>query len=174
MDYNDGTILALAYWGSNAVGLVFLLVAFKWTRLARLMFAVLFGYAFWINYHLSHSNPAVYLDYAQSAVGLYANFIRGWFSHNITAVVTFIAIGQLFIALGMLLRHTFVSLASIGAIIFLMAIAPLGVYAAFPFSITVSLAAYCILKEGDKQFLWEKRQTAQGLYGPFERPLTTK
>lgn len=156
MDYQNETMLAVAYWGSNLVGVVLLLISLKWTRVARVMFAIIFGYASWINYHLSHSNPEAYLDYKESAVGLYALFIEGWFSENITLFVTMIAVGQLLIATGMVMSKTWVTLASVGAIIFLAAIAPLGYYAAFPFSITVSLAAYQIIRKDEKLFIWKK------------------
>ena len=155
MDYQNETMLAVAYWASNLVGIVFLLVAWKWTRVARIMFAVLFGYAFWINYQLSHSHPEAYLDYKESALGFYALFIEGWFSENITLFVSLIAVGQLLIAIGMLMNKALVTLASAGAIIFLAAIAPLGYYAAFPFSITVGLAAYRIIRSDKKLFIWK-------------------
>ncbi len=154
MDYNNAGSVALAYWGSNIVGIIFLVVAYKWTRNARLMFALLFGYAAWINYSLSHSTPEVYLDYAEHAVGLYSFFIMGWFSEHITEFVTFIATGQLLIAIGMLLKDRMVVFACAGVVLFLAGIAPLGYYAAFPFSITVSLAAILILRNDRRNFLW--------------------
>jgi hypothetical protein len=154
MDFSDAGFILTAYWISNAVGLIFLFVAFRWTRLARLMFALLFGYAAFVNYNLSHTNPSVYLEYASHAVGFYAAFIRGWFGDHITIFVSCIAAGQLLIAVGMILRRAFVTIACVGAIVFLMAIAPLGLYAAFPFSITVSVAAWLILRRDRKEYLW--------------------
>ena len=154
MDYKDAGFLSLAYWGSNIVGVLFLIVAYRWPRIARGMFAMLFGYAAWINFSLSNNTPTVYLDYAEHALSIYSGFIKGWFSENISVFVSFIAAGQLLIAVGMLLRGTFVTLSSIGVIIFLVAIAPLGYYAAFPFSFTVSWAAFMIIKRDAKQYLW--------------------
>lgn len=155
MDYADDNMVSLAYWGSNVVGLAFLLAAYKRPRLARLMFTLLFGYAFWINYNLSRTAPEAYLTYAEHAAGMYTIFIEGWFSRHITGFVTFIAVGQLLIAVGMTLNRYWVSLAGAGAIIFLMAIAPLGYYSAFPFSLTVSFAAYLITRSDDKDYLWK-------------------
>jgi len=158
MDYSDSGMVVIAYLGSNIVGLMFLFVAYRWSQIARGMFALMFGYAAWINYNLSHTEPDAYLDYAEYALGFYADFIGGWFSQNITFFVTLIAAGQLLIAVGMVLRKTFVTLACIGVIIFLTAIAPLGFYAAFPFSITVSFAAFLIIKKDDKQFVWRLKK----------------
>jgi hypothetical protein len=154
MDYNNAGSVALAYWGSNIVGLIFLGVARKWTRVARLMFALLFGYAACVNFALSHSAPEVYLDYAEHAVGLYSFFITGWFSAHIAEFVSFIAAGQLLIAVGMLLKDQMVVFACAGIVVFLAGIAPLGYYAAFPFSITVSLAAILILRNDRRNYLW--------------------
>lgn len=44
--------------------------------------------------------------------------------------------------------------ACIGTIIFLAAIAPLGVGAGFPFSVTVSIAAWFIIRRDDLDYLW--------------------
>lgn len=143
---------------SNVVGILMLLAAYKKPRLARGMLFLLFGWASWFNYTTAHATPEVYLDYASMSVGLYSEFIMGWFSHHITPFISVIAVGQGMIALGMLLRGLWVKLGCIGAIIFLMSIAPLGVGAGFPFSITVSIGAYLILRKGEHDYLWVSRR----------------
>ena len=140
---------------SNLVGLCFLLISNKRTRLARLLFFVLFGSAGIVNLVTSHTEPGAYLLFADNSIPLYQHFIKGWFSRHITAFVTCIAIGQGVIAIGMLLRRRLLKLACWGAIIFLLAIAPLGWGAAFPFSFTVSLAAFFILRKDDKNYIWQ-------------------
>ena len=155
MDYNNTTLLVTVYTISNIVGLLFLWAAIKKPKLARLLFLLLFAWASWMNFSTSRNLPEVYLDYTQFAIGPYKAFINGWFQYHISAMVGLIALGQAMIAAGMLLTGIWLRLACIGAIIFMLAIAPLGVGAAFPFSITVSLAAYFILRKDDKNFLWE-------------------
>jgi hypothetical protein len=86
---------------------------------------------------------------------LYQDFITGWFSDFHYIMVPLIALGQLSIAAGMLLKGRWVKWACIGAIIFLVSIAPLMVGSAFPFSITVSIAAWLILKRDKKNYLWK-------------------
>ena len=76
MNYNDAGMVSLAYWGSIVTGLILLFVAWKWQRLARLLFVLLFGYAALINYNLSHDSPEVYLDYATFSVRPYSDFLR--------------------------------------------------------------------------------------------------
>jgi hypothetical protein len=141
---------------ANMVGLVILFIAFKWPKWGRILFSLLFGWACVLNYTTACATPEVYMEYANMSVSFYSRFIEGWFSEHITAMVTLIAAGQGAIAVGFLLRGWWVKLAGIGAILFLLAIAPLGVGAGFPFSITVSIAALFILKNDDLNVIWDK------------------
>jgi hypothetical protein len=140
--------------GSNIAGILILLSAMKATKLARFIFTLLFGWACYINFITAHSTPEVYLEYASMSVSLYSNFIEGWFSENITIMVSVIAVCQGLIAVGMALKGLWVKLACAGAILFLTAIIPLGVGAGFPFSITVIFAVYFILKRDDYEYVW--------------------
>jgi hypothetical protein len=155
MNYDIQQTLVIAYISSNIIGLAFLLAAYKNTKLSRFLFAMLFTWASWINFGTARLSPEVYLEYSKKSVGIYSSFINGWFAGHITFFVTAIAIGQGMIAFGMLLKGKWVTTACIGSILFLMSIAPLGLYAAFPFSISVSIAAYLIVKKDDKEFLWK-------------------
>lgn len=139
---------------SNIAGFVLLLAASKTPRLARGLFALLFGWACWMNLTTALNTPEVYQEYASMSIGPYSDFIQGWFKEHTTPLVTAIAVAQGLIALGMLLKDWFVKLACIGAIIFLLSIAPLGVGAGFPFSLTVSIAAYLIIRKKDHNFIW--------------------
>jgi hypothetical protein len=160
MNYNNTQTVLIAYIISNIAGLLFLWVAIKNTKVARLLFVVLFGWACVVNYTGAHKNPLVYLDYSKTAVGFYRSFINGWFSEHITTIVTVIAICQGLVAIGMLLKGIWVKFACIGGILFLVGIAPIGYYAAFPFSVTVALALFVIYRRDDKRYLWHftKRQ----------------
>jgi hypothetical protein len=135
------------YIGSQLVSVLILWTAVKAPRTARVLLAFLFGIACYVNFGTAIKSPAVYLDYASMAVPLYARFINGWFKYHTGPVVMAIAAGQGLIAAGMLLSGGWVRMSCIGAILFLMAIAPLGVGAAFPFSVTVSVAAFIIMKK---------------------------
>ena len=103
------------------------------------------------------TDPNIYQQYADMAVPLYRDFINGWFSHYNYEVIPLIAIGQFLIAVGMILKNDWVKFACIGAIIFLLGIAPLLVGSAFPFSITVSIAAYLVYRNDDKNLIWKKQ-----------------
>ena len=153
MNYESIDILTIAFVMSNLAGALILWTAIKNTKVTRILLAVLFGWASWTNYRTANSSPKVYLEYSKESLAFYSEFINGWFSNHITLFVSAIAIGQGLIALGMLWRANGVRLACWGAILFLMSIAPLGLYAAFPFSISVAIAAWVIIRKDDKDFL---------------------
>ena len=146
----------LPYIISNIAAILILLATWKWTRIGRLLFVLLFGWASWMNSTTAINTPEAYLDYADMSIPLYSNLITGWFSMHITPIILIIATGQLLISIGMLLKGALVKLACVGAIIFLLAIAPLGVGSAFPFSLFAGLAAFLIYQKSPHDYLWKK------------------
>jgi len=141
---------------SQIVSIILLIVAWKNTRAARVLFALLFFWASGINMYNGIQNPDIYLDFRELAIPLYRDFIDGWFSRNHHIAIPVIALGQFYIAIGMLLKGRWVKLACVGAIIFLMAIAPFKVGSAFPFSLTVSIAAFLIYRNDYHNYLWKR------------------
>ena len=146
------------YTISQGVSIVFLIVAWKRTRWARALFSALFLWASATNMYIGLTNPDSYLDNARFAIPLYQDFINRWFSHYNHIIIPLIAVGQFFISIGMLLHGWWVKLACIGSIIFLLSIAPLMVGAAFPFSITVSIASWVIFLNDDRNYIWKRQQ----------------
>lgn len=159
MDFSNPKTILIAALVSNLAGLLFLLAAIRQPRFARLLFFLLFSWASWTNYTTSHQHPELYLVYAQKSISLYTDFINGWFKLHITVFVSGIAFGQALIAIGMLLKGTWVKLACMGAIIFLLGIAPLGIYAAFPFPLIVAAAAYIISRKDGLNYLWRSTRS---------------
>jgi hypothetical protein len=98
-------------------------------------------------------HPTAYLEYARWAVGPYRRFILGPFSRHTGLFVGAVAVGQLAIAGLLATRGRAGALGLAGAIVFLLAIAPLGQGAAFPFSLVAAAAAALLLRR------------------PFDRPL---
>ncbi|MGB5498750.1 MAG: hypothetical protein WBM77_07460 [Maribacter sp.] len=148
---------------SNSIAVLFLVAAILKTKFARLLFALLFAWACWLNYTTAHYNPEEYLNYARlTPFGLYHDFIKGWFKANIVSMVTLISFGQGLIAIGMLLKGWVVRLAGLGAIVFFLAIIPLGIGAGFPATLLSAVAIYFILKNDDLNYLWKFKNTATG------------
>jgi len=140
---------------SNSIAILFLIAAIRKPKLSRLLFVLLFIWASWVNYTISQNNPSDYLNYASfTPFSLYRNFINGWFKSHVTSMVTIIAIGQGLIALGFLLKGWFVRLACAGAIVFFLAITPLGIGSGFPATIITTVAVCFILKNDELDFLW--------------------
>ena len=141
---------------SNSIAILLLVAAITKPKLARLLFALLFAWACWLNYTTAHSNPEDYLNYAAlTPFGLYHDFINGWFKEHIVSMVTIISLMQGLIAIGMLLKDWVVRLAGLGAIVFFLAIAPLGIGSGFPATLTSVVSIYFILKKDDLNFIWK-------------------
>jgi len=147
----------IPYTISQIVSIIVLIVAWKYTKAARILFAIIFFLASGVNMYTGIVTPEGYLEYGKMAIPLYRDFINGWFSENVALLISLIAIGQFLIAVGMILKVMLVKMACIGVIIFLLAIAPLLVGSAFPFSITVSIAAYLVLKKNDFNYIWKTK-----------------
>ena len=159
----------LPYSISNSAAIIILVSSFYYTKVTRLLFIMLFGWASWLNYTVAHQNPSDYLAYADLAVPIYRDFIDGWFKNHITEMVSLISIGQGLIAMGMALRGITVKLASIGAIVFFLSISPLGVGAAFPFPLITAYAAYMIIKKDNCDFIWRFKMLTRSK--SFEKPV---
>ena len=139
------------YIGSQVFSLVILLLAWKRPVWTRYIFAALFVAAGAFNWYTAMTTPEVYLMYADLTIPLYHDFITGWFKDHITLLVPAIATGQVLIGAGLLAGGRWFDAACLGIVIFLLAIAPLGVGSAFPFSVTVSIAAYFVYRNRRRQ-----------------------
>jgi len=77
---------------SNIVAFLFLIAAFRWPKIARVLFFLLFSWACWMNWKTSLQNPTADLDYAELTwSSLYKDLINGWFSKNIQLVIGIVA-----------------------------------------------------------------------------------
>jgi hypothetical protein len=149
----------IPYIISNIVFGLTVVAAIKKPMPARIF---LCGFFLWASYFNSTSavlSPEIYLTYAKlDALPVYSKFITGFFAQHITAFVFSIAVGQFLIAAGLILNKTWVKLACIGAIIFGLAIAPLGVGSAFPATVSMAIAFFILLKKGPHDFIWKWSQ----------------
>jgi hypothetical protein len=126
---------------SNLIALAMLFVAWRWPRVAQWSCALVFLWAAVTNAATAIARPQAYLEYAAlTPFAVYRRFITGWFSGHTREMVLAIAGGQLAIAILLVRSWPWRALGVFGALVFLMAIAPLGVGSAFPFSATFSAA----------------------------------
>ena len=151
---DNNTYLTL-YIISNVVALLMLWAGWKNRRILRLMIFLVFAWASFTNWNEALIAPQFYLEYADfTFFGFYRHFINGWFSTHITLAVGFIATCQAIIAVSMLLKGAIFRAGAIGAIIFLLAIAPLGVGAAFPCTVIMAISSWLVLRSKQINYLW--------------------
>ncbi|HEX7670072.1 MAG TPA: hypothetical protein VF395_10835 [Polyangiaceae bacterium] len=131
---------------SLAASLLLLLAAFRRPSMARALFALLFGGACVVNWITVLRTPNAYLEYAPLATSsVYRQIILGPFADHIRLFVGAIATSQGLIALGVVLGEFWAYFALLGAIVFLVNIAPLGVGSAFPSTLVMAAAAGALL-----------------------------
>lgn len=148
-------LIWIAYSVSNLVALLLLWAAWKRPALARALFFLLFTWAAWTNSNTVLQTPEVYLGYAQYTFSTwYEQFIHGYFAKHIATFVLGIAAGQALIALAMLATGSLFRLGAIGGIIFLLAIAPLGVGSAFPCTLIMAVAMGLLYQKRSTHWLW--------------------
>ena len=140
------TQMFYAHMMSIAVATSMVLACWRSRLAGRLFFVLLFLWASQVNLRMALTNPGVYLEYAPLALlQTYRDFIRGFFAVHITAIVATIALGQLAIAVLVAGSGRSVQVGLTGAIVFLVAIAPLGVGAGFPTTLIMAWAAGVLL-----------------------------
>jgi len=129
------------YLISNGVALTILLLAFRRPTVVRWIWMAIFTWAAGVNTWTATREPWAYLAYAAlTPSAVYRHFIEGWFSQNIPWVVLPIAAGQFAIATLLFRGGQARRLGVVGAVTFLLAIAPLGIGSGFPFSLTGGLS----------------------------------
>ncbi len=118
--YFDWWVLA------NLAGLLFIVLALRWPVLFRVLGGLFFLYACWHNTTMALSSPQDYLGFGKlTFLPLYKAFIYGPFARNPALFVLPIALCQLFIGLSFFAKGIVAKLGLIGAIINLLAVAPL-------------------------------------------------
>lgn len=139
---------------SALVGLLMLGVAIRSTKWGRVALSALFIYAAGTNLRIALTTPQDYLAFADYAVlDIYRSFITGFFADHTAAVIGTIAIGQALIVFLLAMNGWPRHLGYLGAIIFLLAITPLGIGAGFPATILMALCAAEVLHGEREAFL---------------------
>jgi hypothetical protein len=140
--------LLYAQLGSTIVALFMLIVSVRSRVIGRKLFATLFGWAAGINAWTALTSPAAYLGYAGFTVSdLYRGFIFGFFGQHITSIVVAIAVGQACIAIALLRGGRWQRAGLAAAVVFLLAIVPLGIGAGVPATVIMALGAGVLWRE---------------------------
>jgi len=139
-----------------------LVIAFWRPQVTRVLGVLIFAAAAIVNARLAMFNPTEYVQYSALTLStVYRDFIYGWFSGHVQLLVLPVAAGQLVMAVLLTRPKPWRRLEVTGAIIFLLAIAPLGVGAAFPFSLSL-IAALLVMERSFSKTVTLGRREAEG------------
>jgi hypothetical protein len=153
------------YLIANGAAVVILTLAIWKPRIGRACVVAVFVWAAITNARVAVQNPAAYVEYAAlTPFAIYRDFIGGWFSTHVRWMVLPIAAGQLAIAILLMRQRPWRDLGVAGAVIFLAAIAPLGVGAGFPFSVTFG-AAVIVASLKDRARLGTQPERRRQIHG---------
>src|SRR5690242_9334746 len=131
-------------------------------EIGRLLYFLSFLWAGCWNMYLANTHPEEYLNYAPLASSAYyRDFILGYFASHVTPIVGAIALGQLSIALLIAARGRAVQLGLVGAIVFLLAIVPLGVGSGFPATVIMAAGAAVLMRARFPNPLWRALRARQ-------------
>lgn len=144
--------LELYFWPwliSNliAAGLVF--ICARRPMRGATYFGVIFAGAGLFNGFTALTRPEAYVDgYGPLAMlPIYRDFIYGWFSQNATLFMMLVALGQLLVGVGLLVKGGLFRPALIGGMVFLIAIVPLGIGSAFPATLLMAAALFLVYRK---------------------------
>lgn len=149
-----GNVFSEPYIISNLVSILIIIISIIKPVFGRMVLSLIFIAAAIINTIIVLSHPEVYRIYASlTALPEYEDFINGSFSDYTVAYIIAIAICQLLIGLGLAWKGVYETIALLGAIIFLLAIAPLGAGSSFPCTVLLAIACMILLRE-KKDYPW--------------------
>lgn len=134
------------YLTCNGLAIFLIWIGKARPSVARIILLLLFLFAAGINAYIALDAPWSYQDFADNALPIYKQFILGAFVPIITPMVLTIAACQLLIALAMTQTGQVFQTGCWAGIIFCIAIAPLGLYAAFPMPLLLAWAIFRVMR----------------------------
>jgi hypothetical protein len=145
--------LFYSYIESNLIALVMLALSWRWKVAGRVSYVILFLAAGVYNFVTALARPSEYVSFARLA---YGSLVQRFFLEHTTAIIAAIAIGQLLIAVLISMRNWPVTVGLLGAVLFLVGIAPLGTAAGFPASLIMAGGVIFLLPAKYSSTLWEE------------------
>lgn len=158
------SVLWTAYAISNLLALVMLLGSRWFPTGARLLYCVLFAWAGQYNFRTALDAPWVYYDYADyTFLPVYRWFILGPFTDITMPMILAIAVGQIGIAVTMLLKGSLFRWGCLGGLVFCVAIAPLGLGSAFPATLLMAAGFYRLYRHPATTYFWHQRSRSPSI-----------
>jgi hypothetical protein len=125
---------------THAVTFLMIFICFKWPKIGKIAWGIIFILAGIFNIFTVIRDPEAYLSYRDHAVDFYKFFIDGVFSSFTIFIVSLIGTGQILVGIFLLRKGKLFLLGILGGIIFLVAIAPLGIGSAFPSTLFMAIS----------------------------------
>jgi hypothetical protein len=135
---------------TNIISLVLIGFCYKWPSLGSFIWGIIFLFAGVYNGFTAMHLPESYQIYSETAVYYYQEFIKGIFAEQARVFIMFIVLSQLLISFGLFFKENFYKIALIGAMIFLIAITPLGIGSAFPATLLMTISLFILYKKVDR------------------------
>ena len=111
----------------------------RW-KIGKISWGIFFILAGSFNIFTVIKNPDAYLCYRNHAVDFYKFFIDGVFSSFTIFIVSLIGTGQILVGIFLLKKGRLFLLGILGGVVFLVAIAPLGIGSAFPSTLLMAFS----------------------------------
>lgn len=117
---------------THFVSIILIIICYKKPKIGKVAWGIIFILAGSFNIFMVIKDPQAYLSYRDHAVELYKFFIDGAFTSFTRAIVSLIGTYQILSGVFLLKEGRLFLMGILGGIIFLLAIAPLGIGSAFP------------------------------------------
>jgi len=133
---------------SHVIALLYVMAAWRWPRGTRYVTGACFVFAGAFNTWWATTSPAIYVAaYGPHAIPLYRTFIYGAFARHTAEFVIAIAAGQIAVGVLAFAPLPWRRLSYVGAIVFLLAITPLGIGAAAPSELIFAAGVALLFRE---------------------------
>jgi hypothetical protein len=144
------------YIVSNVIAIATAVIAMIWPNIGRVFLSGIFIGAAAFNVFTAWENPDLYLQFGELTTSdLYRRIILGPFSMHIEIYVSIIAVCQVIIGAFLLYKGRLMQTAMLAAIVFLLAIAPLGIGSAFPAPLILSAALVILMRAKIDQSVYD-------------------
>jgi hypothetical protein len=133
---------------ANLVALVIMLSSYNFPRFMRFIWGIIFIAAGVVNLITIINEPGIYVDaFGPGAIDFYKEIIYGPFSKQPGVYVALIAAGQIFVGSLIWSGGLWYYLGLTGGVIFMLAIAPLGVGSAFPSTVFLAFGLIFMMRK---------------------------
>lgn len=132
---------------TNAIAILTAVIVMLWPNAGRVFLSGIFIGAASFNAFTAWQNPGLYLQFGElTTSNMYRAIILGPFSEHVEIYVSIIAACQLIIGTFLLYKGKLMKTAMFAGILFLVAIAPLGVGSAFPSTLILATALIILIR----------------------------